>query len=115
MEIIMEGYVNDEKTKLLYYELSICKTNDHGFALVDGIIRFQGMIWLGNHIEAQEAVLTTLHSSGLGGHSGIFATYQNVKQMFSWPSMKHAVANFVQKCTICQQAKAEHTRLPGKL
>jgi hypothetical protein len=115
MEVVTEWYTKDEKTKKLYTELSISKTNDQGFSLVDGIIRHKGKIWLGNHVEAQQAVLTALHHSGLGGHSGPLVTYQKVNQMFSWPAMKQMVYQFVHQCSICQQAKSEHNKYPGKL
>ncbi|KAK1652704.1 hypothetical protein QYE76_070509 [Lolium multiflorum] len=115
MEIVIEGYTKDEKTKQLYTELSIQNSNDQGFSLVDGVIRHKGKIWLGTHTEAQQAVLMALHSSGLGGHSGALVTYHKIKQLFSWPGLKQTVYNYVHQCTICQQAKSEHTRLPGKL
>jgi hypothetical protein len=115
MEIVIEGYEKDEQTKKLYAELCLQGSNAQGFALVDGVIRHQGKIWLGNHKEAQQAVLTALHNSGLGGHSGGLVTYHKVKQMFAWPHMKQDITKYVQHCTVCQQAKSEHTKLPGKL
>jgi hypothetical protein len=51
----------------------------------------------------------------LGGHSGILPTYQTIKKLFSWPGLKVSVTKFVQSCTVCQQAKSEHVRYPGKL
>jgi hypothetical protein len=115
MEVVIEWYTKDAKTKQLYAELSITKTNDQGYSLVDGIIRHKGKIWLGTHVEAQRAVLTALHNSGLGGHSGPLVTYQKVNQLFSWPAMKQMVYQFVQQCSTCQQAKSEHNKYPGKL
>lgn len=74
LEIVLEGYQKDETTKQLLIELSISGTNDKGFSLTDGLIRYKGRVWLGNHVKAQQAVLLALHSSGMGGHSGITAT-----------------------------------------
>ncbi|XP_066365248.1 uncharacterized protein [Miscanthus floridulus] len=37
--------------------------------------------------------------------SDIKATYYRVRNIFSWPGMKAAIAQFVQECQICQQAK----------
>jgi hypothetical protein len=115
MEIVIEGYTKDEKSKQLYTELSLQGSNEQGFSLVDGVIRHQGRIWLGTHTEAKQAVLIALHSSGLGGHSGPLVTYHKIKQMFSWPNMKQEVFSYVHQCIVCQQAKSEHTKLPGKL
>ena len=64
---------------------------------------------------AQQHILQALHSSGVGGHSGIRATYERVKKLFAWPRMKHSVQVFVSGCTVCQQAKVEHVKSPGLL
>jgi hypothetical protein len=60
-------------------------------------------------------VLQALHSSGLGGHSGINATYQKVKALFAWPNLKEDVKDYVTKCQVCKKAKHENCRSPGLL
>lgn len=115
LEIILEGYTQDEHSKQLLAELSLTGSNDKGFTLSDGIIKYKNRIWLGSHAEAHNAVLLALHSSGLGGHSGITATYHRVKALFAWPNMKQSVKDYVSSCQVCAQAKAEHCKLPGLL
>jgi hypothetical protein len=115
LDTVTEGYTNDPKAQQLLQELSLTTTNSQGYALIDGVIRHKGRVWLGNHTQAHNAVLQALHNSGLGGHSGNLVTYQKVKQLFSWPNMRKDVEAFVQRCTICQQAKTEHCKLPGLL
>lgn len=51
-----------------------------------------------------------MHDSGLGGHSGISATYN-----ITWPKMKENITDYVSKCEVCQQAKLENSKLPGLL
>ncbi|KAI9105147.1 hypothetical protein K1719_022676 [Acacia pycnantha] len=41
--------------------------------------------------------------------------YQNLKQGYWWPKMKHDVINFVMKCLTCQKVKIEHQKPPGLL
>jgi len=60
-------------------------------------------------------VLLALHSSGLGGHKGITATYHKVRDLFAWPNLKQSVIDFIHACEVCAQAKPEHCRLPGLL
>lgn len=115
METVVEGYQEDERTKSLLAELCISNTNAKGFSLSDGVIRYKRRIWLGNHKEAHQAVLQALHSSGLGGHSGISATYNKIKALFAWNGLKRMVQDYVSACQVCQQAKAEHTKPPGLL
>jgi hypothetical protein len=105
---------NEEDTKLLA-ALSLPGEYPKGFALVEGLIRYKSHIWLGHNRLAQQHVLQALHSSSIGGHSGIQSTYQHVKSLFAWPKMKHVITNYVQACTVYQQAKAEHVKLLGLL
>jgi hypothetical protein len=108
MDNLQAGYADDPQCKQLLAELSINPQNYKGFSLQNGIIRYKGSIWVGINPTAQHHILLALHSSGTGGHSGQLATYQRIKQLFAWPNLKRDVHQFVQSCTICQQAKAEH-------
>lgn len=72
-------------------------------------------MWIGNKKLAQSHILRSLHHSGIGGHSGIHATYQRVKSLFAWPKLKQFVTLFVQACQIYQQAKSEHVKSPSLL
>lgn len=83
LEILTEAYLEDEQTKTLFAELAVTGSNGKGFSLQNGLIRYKGRIWLGNHSTAHVAVLKALRDSGLGGHSGITATYNKVKALFA--------------------------------
>lgn len=50
---------------------------------------------------AQQHVLQAVQQPGVGGHSGVLATYQRIKQLFHWPGLKQAVKEFVVACAIC--------------
>jgi hypothetical protein len=112
---LKEGYDEDPAAKQLLTELAVSSDNQKGYSLQDGVIRYQGRIWVGNNSAAQHHILMALHDSGLGGHSGISATYARVKHLFAWPGLKHMVTTFVQQCQICQQAKNERIKSPGLL
>jgi hypothetical protein len=75
LEIVIEGYQQDDHSKQLLSELALTGSNEKGYSLVDGVIRNKGRIWLANHKEAHQAILLALHSNGFGGHSGVMATY----------------------------------------
>jgi hypothetical protein len=115
MQKLKEGYEENPEDKQSLTELSITGRNDEGYTLTDGIIRFRGRVWVGSNALAQQHILQALHDSGIGGHSGITATYHRIRALFAWPQLKEAVHNFVQQCTTCQQAKVEHNKLPGLL
>lgn len=115
MDKIQEGYLDNQADKELLSELSVSSPNGTGFSLCNGLIRYKGRVWVGNNSLAQSHILQSLHHSGIGGHSGIHATYHRVKNLFAWPKMKQSVTAFVQACAICQQAKSEHVKTPGLL
>lgn len=105
LQILQEGYLEDPEAKLKLAQLSIQSPDEKGYSLSNGIIRFINKIWVGSNALAQRHILQALHSSALGGHSGITATYQRVKSMFAWAQLKASVTAYVQACQICQQAK----------
>lgn len=115
LEIIVEDYHKDEHTKQPLTELSLTTANEKGFTLVDGLIRYKGRLWLGAHKEAHQVVFSALHDSGLGGHSGILPTYNKIKSLFAWPNTKQDIKEYISKCQVCQQAKPEHSKIPGLL
>ena len=109
---VMNGYFQDEHAQKLLTELAVDPSQNHHYSLQDGLIRYKGRLWIGHNTKVQNSILTALHSSGLGGHSGITATYNRIKSLFAWPNMKNQIEAFVQQCTVCQQAKVEHVKLP---
>lgn len=108
-----------DKIKLWYTDdpkaLQILSAPSGDFTVTDGLIRHHGKIWLGSNVLAQQHVLQAMHSLGVGGHSGVQATYFRIRNLFSWPGMKAAIAKFIQGCQTCQQAKIEHVKSPGLL
>ena len=59
-------------------------------------------------------VLEEAHRSKLTIHPGGDKMYKDMKRIFFWPGMKKDVAEFVSRCIICQQVKAE-SKKPGGL
>lgn len=85
------------------------------YVLTDGLIRYKGRIVVPQDPQLQNTIISALHSSPVGGHSGFHVSYHRVKSLFKWPQLKNMVKVFVEQCTICQQAKSERVRYPGLL
>jgi hypothetical protein len=85
------------------------------FTLVSGVIKHKGRIWLGCSNQVQLKVMTALHDSPIGGHSGFPVTYHRIKKLFYWVGMKGQIKEFVQSCEICKKAKADRNRYLGLL
>lgn len=112
---VVHGYFQDEQSKQLLTELSLNPHAKEHYTLSQGVLRFKGRIWVGNNSQMQHQLITALHSSPVGGHSGFPVTYQRIKALFAWPGMKKMIHQWVQDCTICQQAKPDCAKYPGLL
>jgi hypothetical protein len=64
LETVVEAYQQDPQAQQLLQELSLVGHNDKGYALVDGVIRYKGRIWLGSHTEAHQAIIACQWSQG---------------------------------------------------
>lgn len=115
LEEVVLGYQSDSMASDLITKLSVKADAVPHFTLVHGVLRYKNRIWLGTNVSLQYKVIAALHSSPLGGHSGIPVTLRKLKQFFAWPGLKKTVQTFVAGCTICQQAKPDRSRYPGLL
>lgn len=115
MEEIQAAYEGDAQAKKLLEQLTLAPNGDARFTLRDGIIRYDKRIWIPDAPELKRKILQTLHSSSVGGHSGIPVTLRRLHQLFYWKGMKAMVRTFVQECQICQQAKPDRSKYPGLL
>jgi hypothetical protein len=79
------------------------------------LLRYKRQIWVGGNVSMHQTILQTLHESAIGGHSGVQATLQHVRQLFAWPKMRTTIQDFVDTCAVCKQAKPEHVKYPGLL
>ena len=70
---------------------------------------------MGNDDGLQTQILKLFHASGLGGHSGVHATYQRIAAILYWKGLWKSVREFVRNCQICQQYKGETVAAPGLL
>lgn len=89
--------------------------NDDGFTLEKGLIRKGPLVWIGNNSALQTKLIAAFHSSAIGGHSGVNATYNRLKRLFMWKGMKTDVDNYVKQCVVCQHAEHSHSHPDGLL
>jgi hypothetical protein len=114
MQEVVNSYITDLVAQARLTKLVLSSPDEHGYELVQGLIRYKGRIWLGTNSALETKIISALHSSAVGGHSGTQATYQRVKRLFAWHGMKVSVTDFVRQCDVCQHAKHLNTH-PGGL
>ncbi|KAJ0017607.1 hypothetical protein Pint_10283 [Pistacia integerrima] len=80
-----------------------------------------GTLMLGNRMcvpnqkELKREILEEAHSSAYALHPGSTKMYRTLREHYWWSGMKREIAEFVSRCLICQQVKAEHQRPEGPL
>lgn len=114
LQEIQSSYQHDPQSAKLLAELSIVSSQGF-YTIQDGLIKVKNRIWVGAATQIQQKILTSLHSSAIGGHSGYEVTYKRVKHLFAWPHLKQSVQAFVAQCQVCQQAKSDRVAYPGLL
>jgi hypothetical protein len=102
---VLDSYTIDIQARQLLQRLVVTSPDNQGYNLDKRLIWHQGKVWIGSNSALQTKIIATCHSSALGGHSGIAATYSRLKKHFAWKGMKQDVENFVKQCITCQQAK----------
>ena len=53
-------------------------------------------------------IIEEAHNAPYAIHPGSIKMYWDLKSFYWWPIMKKDVAEYVSKCLMCQQVKAEH-------
>jgi hypothetical protein len=115
MQEVLNSYSTDSQAQQLLSQLALTSPDEHGYTLDKGLIKYKGKVWIAANSALQTKLISAMHSSAIGGHSGTKATYQRIKKLFYWKGIKSDVENYIKQCQICQQAKHEHTHPAGLL
>ena len=86
-----------------------------GFSvLADGTLMMGHRLCVPDVGELKKDIMEEAHSSAYAMHPGSTKMYHTLREHYWWRGMKKDVAEFVYRCLICQQVKAEHQR-PARL
>ncbi|KAJ3680982.1 hypothetical protein LUZ60_015471 [Juncus effusus] len=112
-------------------EVREAQDNDPGFVkikemMIEGVYRefrcdSEGVLRVGNRLcvpnipDIKNAILVEAHSSRYSVHPGETKMYRDLKKSFWWRRMKWEIAQYVEKCLVCQQVKAERKKKAGLL
>ncbi|KAG8503209.1 hypothetical protein CXB51_001194 [Gossypium anomalum] len=81
----------------------------------DDCLRFKSRLCIPRNSELISIILNEAHSSRMSIHPGSTKMYNDLRRQFWWHGMKRDISDFVSKCLICQQVKAEHQVPSGLL
>ena len=111
----MQSYKEDPVLIRIIQELEHNPVTHSSFTWDENQLRRKGRLVVGRNLELQSQILCLFHTSGLGGHSGVHATYQRIATVLYWKGLWKSVREFVRNCQVCQQNKPEHMASPGLL
>jgi hypothetical protein len=63
---VINSYHNDPIATTLLQELAVVHTNEDGYSLSNGVIRYKNKIWIGQNSAPQTKLITSFHGSELG-------------------------------------------------
>jgi hypothetical protein len=81
----------------------------------EGMLRVGNRLCVPNIPDIKKAILAEAHSSRYSVHPGETKMYRDLKKSFWWRRMKGEIAQYVERCLVCQQVKAERRKKPGLL
>ncbi|KAA3470061.1 DNA/RNA polymerases superfamily protein [Gossypium australe] len=81
----------------------------------DGYLRFRDQICILRNSKLIKLILNEAHNSRSSVHPGSTKMYNDLKQFYWWHGMKRDISEFVSRCLVCQQVKAEHQVSSGLL
>ena len=73
---------------------------DDCYVVMDGLIKFQGRIYSIPSSQFKEVILKAFHDAPTARHPGVFKTYRQIHERFTWKGLKDDVQKYVRECTI---------------
>ncbi|KAK5831046.1 hypothetical protein PVK06_014841 [Gossypium arboreum] len=108
--------LQNEDPKLVLKRQMVRDNLDSEFSIDDeGILRYHNRICVPNNSDLKNDILSEAHNSMYSIHPGSTKMYGDLKKTYWWPGMKREISEFIAKCLICQQVKAEHQVPTGLL
>lgn len=91
----------DAKLKTIVQDLLVNPDNQIGYQLKKGRLYKDDRIVIPKQSPRIQWLLTELHDSAVGGHSGFFRTYKRVSSLVFWEGMRKNIQDYVQACETC--------------
>ncbi|XP_042409757.1 uncharacterized protein LOC121998771 [Zingiber officinale] len=114
VEKIKEAQATDQHLQFLCSRIS--PEQQTGFSCDgNGTLYFRGRLCVPELPSLREDLLQEAHRSRFAIHPGGTRMYRDLRRSYWWAGMKKDIADFVARCLVCQQVKAEHQRPAGLL
>jgi len=85
---------------------SACSIKSVEWSLSDGLLYFQGKIYIPDTSNLRRRIIALSHDSRLAGHSGRWKTLELVSRNYWWPQMSRYVGRYISTCDMCLWTKS---------
>ncbi|KAB2611825.1 S ribonuclease [Pyrus ussuriensis x Pyrus communis] len=112
---VLAAQVADEQTQELIQAREQGRRRDLRVRDSDGMLMLEGRMFVPNVVDLKKEILDEAHISAYAMHPGATKMYHTIRPFYYWPGMKREIAEYVSRCAICQQVKAERKKPFGLL
>lgn len=113
LQLVIQNQLKDTELQGVWQLIESGKAPENWKLHIDGSLRHKSRIAVPVDKEIRTAMMDNAHRTHFTIHPGSTKMYQDLKRKYWWKGMKRDVANYVAKCSVCQQVKAEHQKPSG--
>ena len=112
-QMIVNAQKNDTKLQEIVQLVSTGDKTDYAIDESGGLL-YESRLCVSNDMDLRKKILYESHNTVFTMHPRGNKMYQDMKQYYWWRGMKNDISEYVSKCLMCQQVKAEH-QVPSSL
>ncbi|KAL3520317.1 hypothetical protein ACH5RR_018466 [Cinchona calisaya] len=112
---VVGSYKQDDLAQNRIGELLLLPNGIPDWGYKNGMLKYKGMLYIDCTGEIREKLTKALHSSKLGGHFGIQASYIKAKSLCYWPTVLNDFIEVTLCCDVCRRRMDEHNQYPRLL
>jgi hypothetical protein len=114
MEKVQQGYSKDNKAQKIISALLVAPGSVPHYTWTDGLLRYKNRIWIGNNAELQQPILQALHTSAIGGHSGLSET-QTIVCLVGYEGFNSFICASLLDLSVSQTQQCQVSRSVGPI
>ena len=110
VEQIRRNQMQDEKLAKEIQKIMNGEISEDFNITQDGMLTLRCRACVPDVDDLRKMIMEETHCSAYAMHLGSTKMYRTIKENYWWSGMKRDVAEFVARCLVCQQVKAEHRK-----
>ncbi|TQE12278.1 hypothetical protein C1H46_001931 [Malus baccata] len=112
---VLEAQMVDEEIQEIIQLRNEGKKKDLKIHESNGMLMQENQMYVPNNEELKKEILDEAHCSACAMHPGGTKMYHTIRPFYYWPSMKREIAEYVSRCIVCPQVKAERKKSFGQM